>query len=497
MSTFKAATSAAALIAATAASPALADVTAEQVWENWKAMLGVYGEGLTIASEDVAGDTVTVTGISMTMEDGTDTVTAEIGEMVFTGNGDGTVSVTMSEENPITFTSDGTTVPLMATSSNLEMTVSGTPEEMAYAVTADSYALTATPGTYDEVEIESGSLTISDIEGTYSWVEGDLMDLDYTMNASSIVVDVTVNEPGGTGTVVFDGQIDGLTSMVDASIPADIAEMENPDAVFVEGFTLDASYEFGASNYAMNFDADGDTGQGTASSEGGSMAITMSDEGITYSGGTMSPMLSATGFQLPFPVEIALDEISYAFDVPLAKSEEPQDMSLSMALRGLTINDILWSMVDPGEVLPRDPATVAIDLSGMIRPLYNYLDPEEQMAAAMDDMPVEIHELTLNDLEISAAGAQVTGSGGFTFDNSDLTTFNGVPKPTGQVTIAVNGANGLMDKLVQMGLLPEQQVMGARMMLGMFATPVGEDQLESVIEINEQGHLLANGQRLQ
>ena len=35
------------------------------------------------------------------------------------------------------------------------------------------------------------------------------------------------------------------------------------------------------------------------------------------------------------------------------------------------------------------------------------------------------------------------------------------------------------------------------MMLGMFATPVGEDELTSTIEINEQGHILANGQRIQ
>jgi hypothetical protein len=35
------------------------------------------------------------------------------------------------------------------------------------------------------------------------------------------------------------------------------------------------------------------------------------------------------------------------------------------------------------------------------------------------------------------------------------------------------------------------------MMMGLFATPTGEDELTSTIEVNEQGHLLANGQRLQ
>jgi hypothetical protein len=35
------------------------------------------------------------------------------------------------------------------------------------------------------------------------------------------------------------------------------------------------------------------------------------------------------------------------------------------------------------------------------------------------------------------------------------------------------------------------------MMMGMFATPVGDDMLETVLEVNDQGHVLANGQRLQ
>jgi hypothetical protein len=57
--------------------------------------------------------------------------------------------------------------------------------------------------------------------------------------------------------------------------------------------------------------------------------------------------------------------------------------------------------------------------------------------------------------------------------------------------------NGLIDTLSTMGLLPTDQVMGARMMLGLFTVPVGDDELTSTIEVNAEGHILANGQRLQ
>ena len=72
-----------------------------------------------------------------------------------------------------------------------------------------------------------------------------------------------------------------------------------------------------------------------------------------------------------------------------------------------------------------------------------------------------------------------------------------MPKPTGSLDLTLVGGNGLIDKLVAMGLLPEEQAMGARMMMGLFAVPGdGEDSLKSKLEINEDGHVLANGQRL-
>ena len=41
-----------------------------------------------------------------------------------------------------------------------------------------------------------------------------------------------------------------------------------------------------------------------------------------------------------------------------------------------------------------------------------------------------------------------------------------------------------------LGLVPEDQAMGARMMMSMFAVPAGDDALESRIEFNEAGQIL-------
>jgi PPE-repeat protein len=123
------------------------------------------------------------------------------------------------------------------------------------------------------------------------------------------------------------------------------------------------------------------------------------------------------------------------------------------------------------------------------------MDPEAMAKAG--EVPGELNSLDINNLLVKIVGAQLSGNGGFTFDNTDMVTFNGMPKPTGAVNLNLSGANALIDKLVNMGLLPQEQAMGARMMMGLFTVPQGDDVLSSKIEINEQGHILANGQRIQ
>lgn len=154
-------------------------------------------------------------------------------------------------------------------------------------------------------------------------------------------------------------------------------------------------------------------------------------------------------------------------------------------------------MFDPQGLLPHDPASLVLDMTGTATLLFDAVDPAQAEAMAAAEMPAQVNSADLNNLRIAFGGAEITGSGAFTFDNSDLTTFPGVPRPAGAVDLQLNGVNGLIDGLVALGLLPEDQVMGARMMLGAFTTPVGDDQLTSRIEVTEDGQLLANGQRLQ
>ena len=121
------------------------------------------------------------------------------------------------------------------------------------------------------------------------------------------------------------------------------------------------------------------------------------------------------------------------------------------------------------------------------------IEPERIVVAPCGDT----HALSVNDLLVQAVGAKLTGKGAFTFDNTDMRTIPGMPRPEGAIDLALNGANALIDNLIAMGIISDQEAMPARMMMGMFAVPGdGPDSLKSKIEINAQGHILANGQRI-
>jgi len=72
-----------------------------------------------------------------------------------------------------------------------------------------------------------------------------------------------------------------------------------------------------------------------------------------------------------------------------------------------------------------------------------------------------------------------------------------MPAPDGSIDLRLTGANTLIDKLVEMGLVQDDQAMSARMAMGMvLKSAEGEDALEGTIAVTPDGKVIANGQRL-
>lgn len=484
------------------AGAAQADVTAQEVWDNWKATLESSGAGVvTFDSEDMSGDTLTVSGLTLDIEDPEASVTAELGELAFVEQGDGTVRVELPQEVPVavdTLTEDGTTVTLTLSvrQEGAEVEVSGSPEEMTYDIGAERYVIGLDPvENLDGADINAGSLEVAGIEGTYTVATDEMREVDYEASAETVTISADVEQTDGSGLFKMLATVEDLGVTADITSPLEIDE-ENAESVFVDGLSFDVRYESGATDYSFTATDEEGTVEGSGGTESGSLEVAMDSEGFTYSGGAEAPIVSLSGSKMPMPVDASMQDYSYNLNLPLSTSEEPRDFSLQLALNELSVNDEVWSTVDPAGQLPHDPATVNLDLSGTAKLYFDVLDPEQAQAMMMSDMPAELHSLSLNDLTVRIAGAELTGEGAFTFDNEDLETFEGFPAPDGSVTLKAEGLNGLIDTLSDMGLLPQEQVMGARMMMGMFARSTGDDQLESTLEVNGEGQIIANGQRI-
>ena len=491
-----------------ASPPALADLTAPQVWDGIESALQGFGYSVT-ATETPTGDGLDVTDVTMRFDSPEDNATVEIsiGSVDLVENGDGSVSMTFPASMPITIDAapDGEDAVMMILdygNSGLELVVSGSPGNMTYTYSADSLSvaladmqINGAPVSREEARFE---FVLDDVAGSTIAVTTAGTNITQSVEASAARYDFAFNDPESDDAALVSGSMDGLF-ISSATVLPEGFDANDPRSLAAGGFSAEGS--MGYTGGKMQFAATEPTGTTSGTTQSGSVRLdfAMDDAALRYEVSATDQAVTLSGPEMPLPVDVRMAESAFRITAPIAKAEEPQDMAFGLTLGGFEMSDLLWNVFDPGAALPRDPATIAMDLSGQVTPFFNIFDPE-QMAQldATGGSPGELNALTLNNLTIEAAGAKLGGSGAFTFDNDDLQTFGGFPRPNGEINVTLDGANTLIDKLIAMGLLTGEDAMGARMMMSMFAVPGdGPDSLKSTLTINDQGHVLANGMRIQ
>lgn len=495
-----------ALVALVIGSAAQAQVTPEEVWTNWKATATAAGQTITTASETREGPALVVSGIALTAGDTEVDASVKIDRIALTDNGDGSVAVTMSDSYPLSIRAAGaagaadTLTNLTVSHPGLAIKVSGSAAEMRYDFTGPSlkvalkevqspdqaavptdmvaeFALTALSGNYIVAgEGEAQTISSNAAADALSFI----MKGTNPEDQSKIDLKLGVAKLAGTST----GKTVGMTGDLAAALKA--------------GFAADGSFTYAGSTMDMVLaEATGET-RVSASASGGDATFGMDATRLGYGGTAKDVSLTMSGPEIPFPqLNIAYKEGGFDFVMPVAKSDAPAPFRFLTRLTGLTISDEIWGMFDPTGQLPRDPMTLVLDTKGTATLNVDLMD-DAALAAMGDATPGALNSLDITALQLKAAGADITGSGGFTFDNSDLVTYGGFPAPTGKISLKATGVNGLLDKLMAMGLVPEDQMMGARMMLGMFAKvdPATPDTMTSDLEFKGKS-FFANGMQLQ
>lgn len=484
------------------ATSAGADVTSSDVWEALKSQLGLYGE--ISANQNQIDDTLVISDIVLTQNaNGVLSTTSLSGAIGFREIGDGRVEINYPEQMQAKVTSampDAPAVGLVLDFSQRGMTTiaSGTADNIRHDFNAPSmtYNMSGLQVGDDEMD---GAVTINmtDIAGfwTNSGTEDRRLEAEYGMAAMAIGANFT--DPAQGGSMVFNLTMSDLDLTTDNTVPASF-DPNKPEELFTSGFAVDADITYGATSYTAQVVAEGQTTNLEGSIGNGTFNVGMDQGGIRYatSANDVTAGGGIVGLPIP-PVEVNFSSSSFELAMPLAKSDTAQDFKFVSTLKEMTVSDFLWAMVDPAQQLPRSPATIVMDLSGKANWLVDIMNPEvaENLGGTI---PGKIESLSLNDLQVTIAGAELTGDGAFTFDNNDLQTFGGMPRPQGAIELALSGGITLLDKLTAMQLVPQEQAMGIKMMSGLFTKPgTGPDTLTTKIEIDANGGVFANGQQLQ
>ena len=501
--------SAACALLMTFGTPALADITAADVWSNYQAFVETFG---ITANGDLSnsGNQTIISDVRYHLPFPNSEAAVELTtpEMVFTNNSDGTVSQDLSR--PVTYgfmvTNKGDELfsgDLLAVYEGVDMMFSGTPDavNMKYRIGQLSMELRnveiALPG--EEVQgVPEFKLSGKDLQGDTTLEIGDTITASGETQFETVTYSLLMPaEEGNQGKL--DIVIKGIVSKADYTIPREGWTIQTLNAALRNGMRLNVQ----ASNRSY------ETKTTTILADGGEI-----NQLITQGPTDVVMRIGQAGFEMeqhvdgmslansptpamPFPINVQVEKVDFDINAPLSQEDGPQDFRLNLAFEGLTLDESLWAMFDPAQALPRDPATLALGFDGKTKLSMDMLDIAGWQGLNKGERPISLEALTLTELDISAAGTRLTGTGDFTFNNDDLATYGGFPAPSGVADFQLSGANALIDTLISMGVIADSDAMGARMMMGMLAVPgEGEDTLNSKIEITEDGKILANGQRL-
>lgn len=490
------------------ASPALAELTVDDAWNTWKAQFTALGLNVE-ATETREGDALQIGPLTLAADFPMDagSITLGFAGPRFEPLRDGTVQMSLPDEGVLNVAAaikgEGSlSMVLDVSMENNTALLSGTPEEIKSVGSVDAAELNLVSLSMDGEAVEKASGRMS--MQSYRYENNTTIGDDVTIEGSGeydgydLSYAFEMVEEGTVASISNEGAVEGMKMSHRLVLPAEGVDLFNLHQHLRDGLEIVAKGS--SSTYKMTQTArlNGELlSHQSTEAENYFQSATINQSGVDWRASTGVFSASMELAELPAPIMLSGASGDAHLQMPVLSTGTPQDAALEMGLQEFTLNDELWALADPGGQFPRDPMELRLDLGGQIELTHDLADFATLAELEPGTSPVVPVSADLRTFLLSAVGAELTGNGAFTFDASDTTSFPGMPRPEGSLDLRLSGGNALLDRLVEIGIIPEDQAMGARMMMGMFMVPgQGEDELTSQIEINSEGHVLANGQRL-
>lgn len=375
--------------------PAFA-LTPEEVWNAWVTEYGRTGYAVTEGSRDLAGEVLTLRDVTFVQQGEGERLAITVPQIALTGTGDGNVRSAFSEEIAVemqTRDADGQPVTVTGTvrAPDMEVLSSGDAAARTDRVTAPSMVMTLDavdlPGDAEDLT-DVASLTLTDLTA-----EAVSRDGGQTMTSTTRAakLDYTVDYADAEGSLKATGSVADVEGSGEVTLPTgavvDFAEQMN--AALNAGAALSGTVKLGAGSHDLAFTG---TSEGTEESGtmavavgGGELSFRVAGDGLAYQGAVSSLEADLTATGMPAPVSYALEEATFDIQGPVMASEAPAPFKFAYSLAGLTLAEEVWTQFDPSRQLPRDPASLDIDLTGQVRLTGDLFDPTWMEAAAPAD----------------------------------------------------------------------------------------------------------------
>lgn len=397
------------------------------------------------------------------------------------------VTFTVADVITVSGVAEGVDFSFDIQSSGLELTTNGLLRE---AMSKDDISVTFAA---DSFLVDGGDPESPVLRKVF--VDIGTVDFDLLVSQKNMTVEGDLET--GKFDIAYDYTIDGETQVTEQTTESttisfnfDIPENEEDALGFLTG-EKSAMIEMtsGPSEFSTYMDTEGVVFEMAGTSGSGVAIIKAIDGTFTYdvtAEGFDMVVTPGAGMPIP-PVDVAMGEMGMKLVVPAGAADTPAEMIVDIIFADLVVGEGLWSMIDPGQTISREPAQLDIDLEALVQ-----IDAMAAIAGGDPTTAGTIHSLDINQILLSVGGASVQADGAATFDNSGP-----IPMPLGALNVELNGISTLANQLVSLGLLDQMQAGMAMGMMMAFGKPGPEaDQFLSEITFSENG-ILANGQPIQ
>lgn len=473
-----------ALCAILAATPAIADITPEGLWQAWQDRAGTAGHTLDATVEP--GGTLGLSDLTITRPLGTGTITVGFGRLDLAQDG-ADVRVTLPAGGTVTVTTtpgaddpDGETMEAVLELGDrpLGATASGDAAAPLWTLAADSAALTLVSLTQDGEPVPAEArIDLAGLAGTLSGLGGG-GPLAADLRADRLASDITATDPETGDT------IRSTATQSDTTLRASLTE----DAADPAAWSLQAMMTGGPSEAVSLRSGPSGSFESDSRQDAATLDLTMTGTRTDYAAEVTGFTTTLSGSLLPQgPLGVATDSAALALSLPAGPADGMQTAALSLDLGGVVPDDRLWALIDPMGALPREPGTATLRAEA---------DLESPEADAAEDLPGLLpRAVRISEIALQLGTARIAGDGAFDIPAGPM----GVPdmaQTVGAMDLRAMGLNGLLQQAIGAGAMTMEQAMGAQMMLGMFATQGEGDSFTSRIELLPGGGLVVNGTQL-